>query len=437
MADDIFAEGFKTDPYWWDAAPRPEPEDSRIPDETDVAIIGSGYTGLHAALALQRGGREALVIEAEVPGYCASSRNAGNVVPNLWTKFSWLERQLGPERAAAMAGGAVQAHDFVLKFIEEEQIGCGLAANERYIVALTRGHYDKMAKEVALFEKREIETGWQMLSATQLRQETGLDRYHGAVNIRGLRTLHPGLYHLGLLGQVNRAGATVVGRTRVTGIMRETDGRFRISTTAGSIRARDVVVATNGYTNPATPWLRRRIVSMRAFQIATEPLAPELMNRVFPVRRVFVDSKINIVWIRVSPDGTRIIAGARTGMDDGDPRTKATKIHGELVTVLPELKDVKVSHCWEGQMGFTFDRVPHIGVHEGMHYAMGHCGIGIIMGSWLGHKLGRKLLDTPAGATPFDGRPFRTRPLYTGNPWMTPLMIGWFNARDRWDTLTG
>ena len=436
MADNILAPGFKTDPYWWEAAPRPAPDDTALPAEADVAIIGSGFTGLQAALAVQRGGRQALVIEAEVPGYGASTRNAGNIVPYLWAKYPLIERRYGTEKATAMENAAVAAHDYLLKFIEEEQIDAGVTDMERYFLALTPNHFKKMAKDTALFDKHGVKTGWEVVSEAELRENTGLDRYHGAVRMMH-KSLHPGLYHLGLLDRVRQAGAQIVAGTRVTKISRQTDGTFHLSTSRGEVRAKNVISATNGYASTATGWVRRRVVSVKSFQAATEPLPPELLKRLFPRRFLFVDSKINLNWLRLTPDGTRVIIGGRTGMNEGDQRIKAARLHADMTKILPDLAAVKISHCWEGQMGFTFDRLPHIGIHDGMHYAAGFNGVGVTMGSWLGSKLGAKLTGAPDAATPFDGRGFSTRPLYTGDPWIVPFMIGWFNTRDRWDLLVG
>ncbi len=103
-----------------------------------------------------------------------------------------------------------------------------------------------------------------------------------------------------------------------------------------------------------------------------------------------------------------------------------------MLKVFPGLADVRLSHCWTGNMGFTFDKLPHSGRHEGVWYATGLCGVGIPMGTYLGHKTALKVLGDPAGETAFDGRPFPTIPFYAGDPWFLPLTVGWFNLRDRW-----
>src|SRR5260370_5670905 len=124
MSADIVGPGFKTDPYWWDAAPRPRTQERPLPAEADVVVVGSGYTGTSAALTLARNGRGVLLLDAEDPGYGASSRNAGYVGRNLWHKFEPLARRLGTEAGKELASQAIEAHDYTVNLIETEQIRC-------------------------------------------------------------------------------------------------------------------------------------------------------------------------------------------------------------------------------------------------------------------------------------------------------------------------
>jgi glycine/D-amino acid oxidase-like deaminating enzyme len=436
MADSILASEFKTDPYWWDAAPRPTLPPTSVPQRVDVAIVGSGFTGLAAALALARAGRDTLVIEAEDPGHGASSRNAGYVGRTLWRKFGRVRGDFGEKRAVSLASAAVEAHRFVVELLEQEQIRCGFVYCGRFIGAYTRRHYDALAEDYELMRRLGIDIEVEMVPRAEQHREAGTDGWHGGMVVSGVGALHPGLYHLGLLDRARAAGARIVANTPVTGIVRE-GAELRVRTARGDVVARDVVVATNGYTGAATPWFRRRIVPVKAYQIATEPLSPRVLDRVLPTRRTTLDSKNNIYWIRPSPDGTRIIMGGRTGMEDGGLRTKAEKLHAALASLFPDLADVRVTHCWEGQMAFTFDWLPHVGSEDGIHYAVGYNGAGLPMGTYLGHKAALKVLGKREGETAFDGLGFPTRPFYSGNPWMLPAIVGYQNLRDRLDALLG
>ncbi|MGH6718021.1 MAG: NAD(P)/FAD-dependent oxidoreductase [Alphaproteobacteria bacterium] len=430
MIDGLFAPGFKTEPYWWDAAPpeAPDPE-ARLPEKADAIVIGSGHTGLSAALTLTRAGRETLVLEAEAPGHGASTRNAGYVGRTLYSKFSKLEKRYGTGKAAALAREGIGANEFVAGLIEREQLACSYVACGRFVAAATAGHYDTMAREYAALA-RHVPIKVDMVPRAEQRREIASDHYRGGAVLHGTGALHPGLFHRELLDRTRRAGARVVGHAPVTAIVRDGAG-FALATPKGATRAGAVVVATNGYTGGATPALRRRIIPVAAFMIATEPLGATRLDALLPSLRTMIDSKINIYWARRSPDGERLLFGARTGIDDGPLETKARKLHGHMIEVFPQLHGVRLSHCWTGNMGFTFDLLPHHGVLDGVHYAAGFCGVGIPMGSYLGHKAALKVLGDKGATTAFDGLPFPTRPFYAGNPWFLPPLLAVWGLRDR------
>ena len=430
MSDFQFTPDFKATPYWWDAAPRPVLPETPLPAAADVVVIGSGNVGLSAALTLARGGRDTLVLDAEEIGHGASTRNAGYVGRTLWAKFGALAAQLGTERAKALATEAVASHHFVVNLIEQEQIACHFTYCGRFIAAETPGQYAALERDLEDMAEAGLEIDGDMVPAADQRAEVGSDYYRGGMILRGTGALHPGLFHQGLVERVIGAGATVIERTPVTNIARDGDG-FQVATPRGTLRARDVIVSTNGYTGAPTPYMARRILPVPAYMIVTEPLGPELMKSVLPTGRTLIDSKVNIFWTRPTPDGERLIFGSRTGMREDDLRVKAGQIRGDMLKVFPQLESTKISHCWTGNMGFTFDKLPHTGAHEGVEFAMGLCGVGIPMGTYLGHKTALRVLGDPAAATAFDGRPFPTRPFYTGRPWFLPLVIAWYNLRDR------
>ena len=198
-----------------------------------------------------------------------------------------------------------------------------------------------------------------------------------------------------------------------------------------------MIIATNGYSEPGAKWFARRMVPIKGYAIATEPLDPAVLDAVLPTRRTVIDTKNNLYAMRPSPDGSRLIIFGRTGMEEGGELGKAPLLHAALLEVFPDLAGVRLSHSWLGQMGFTFDKIPHIGVHDGVHYAMGYNGAGMPMGTYLGRQIGRFLLGEADAATGFDKRGFPTRPFYSGEPWFLPMAVGYYNLRDRWDARRG
>lgn len=207
-------------------------------------------------------------------------------------------------------------------------------------------------------------------------------------------------------------------------------------TNRGDLISGSVALATNGHASGLLPWLERRLVSVPAFMAATAPLDPETASRLFPASRSYTTSARNLTWIRSSPDRKRILFGGRTGVHEGSMRRKAERIKADAARVLPELRDLEISHCWEGRMAFTFDGLPHLGKVDGIHYAAGYCGVGLTMGSWLGRHLGERLAGAAATGTPFEGD-FQGRFYYRGWPWFLPLVMKGMDVRDWLDRVRG
>ena len=208
---------------------------------------------------------------------------------------------------------------------------------------------------------------------------------------------------------------------------------WRIGTSRGPIAANHLIAATNGYTGRATPWLHRRVVPIRAYMIATEPLDPVQLDGVLPTRRGFHDCAHEMKYARVSPDGSRLIFGAMTGEVHNDLRGVAVALWERLRALFPQVGKVRLSHVWTGQCAGTFDYFPHRGRHQGMHYAMGYCfGAGMPFGTWLGDAVARGLLGEPA-ETPLDEPEMPSHPLYWGKAWFLPLYLryqAWLDWKD-------
>jgi glycine/D-amino acid oxidase-like deaminating enzyme len=415
--------------YWLDGLPEPPSLPLEPLATVDVAIIGSGYTGLHAAIETARGGRSTMVLDAENPGWGCSTRNGGQISTSIKPSLENLTARYGSARARAIRKEGETALNWIETFISDEALACDFRRKGRYHAAHTPAHYDELARDVEILNRDEgIEA--HMVPRAEQRQELGSDAYYGGVVFSRHASLNPAKYHRGLLSTALSAGAHVVGHCAVTRIERQTQG-FTLTTEKGTVKARDVIVATNGYTTGLTPWLQRRVIPIGSYIIATEPLPEDLMAELFPTDRIASDSCKVIYYYRSSPDGRRVLFGGRVSAKETDTTVSGPKLFSDMCRIFPQLSTYSVTHSWMGTVAYTFDELAHTGIHDGVHYAMGYCGSGVSMASYLGKRLGQKVLGLAEGMTAFDGLKNPTRPFYTGNPWFLPATVAWYRRLDR------
>ena len=429
LRSNLFAANARLAPYWWDHVPRPALPELELPQQADVVVVGSGYTGLHAALQTARGGRHTLVLDAEAAGWGCSTRNGGQVSTSVKPGLALLARRHGEPHAREIVHEGQRSLAWMGEFIAAEKIDCDFAVVGRFHAAHNAAQFEQLAR-AAQQQPRGLAVEVQVVPRAEQQAELGTDAYWGGVVYKQHASIDPARYHQGLLERVRAAGAGTVAQCAVTRI--ERDGlRFRVVTPRGSVQARNVVIATNGYTGTLTPWLRRRVIPIGSYIIATEALAPGLMQRLMPKNRIVSDTRKVVYYYRASPDRQRILFGGRVSVSETDPLVSGPLLHRDLVALFPELREVRISHSWCGFVAYTFDELMHTGCHEGLHYAMGYCGSGVGMASYLGMRLGQKVLGLAEGRTAFDDLAFQTRPFYTGKPWFLAPSIRYYRWRDR------
>lgn len=426
---EMFTSDCKMEPYWWDKVPCPPRSDRAPPKKVDVAVIGSGYTGLNAALQTARGGRHTVVLDAEAAGFGCSTRNGGQISTSIKPSFDELASRHGAERATGIIREGQASLAWIGEFVRVEGIDCDFAVVGRFHAAHNPAQYEALAERTAS-QPKGLAVEAHMVPRAEQRRELGTDAYHGGVVYPRHASIDPARYHQGLLDRVTRAGAEVVSHCPVTAVDRQAGG-FWLHTPRGTVEARDVVVATNGYTSELTPWLRRRVIPIGSYMIATEPLDGALVDRLMPRNRIVSDSRKVVYYYRASPDRRRILFGGRVSLSETNPRLSGPKLHADLVQIFPELAAARISHSWCGFIAFTFDALLHAGRHDGMYYAMGYCGSGVGTASYMGMRIGQQVLGLAEGRTAFDGLGFETRPLYTGNPWFLAPSIAYYRWRDR------
>jgi glycine/D-amino acid oxidase-like deaminating enzyme len=411
---------------WTELAPLPRGSAVPLPRSTDVAIIGGGYTGLSAARTLARSGVDVTVLEQHHLGWGASSRNGGFVLPGFKKEMCELARRLGRKRAQAMFQLSLDAIRFLAELISQEQMECDFARCGAVTLAAKPSHLAAL-EESRRFLRDELGYRTEIVAPDDLSLVIGSSRYYGALLDPEGCSLQPAKYAAGLAMAARHAGARLAENVEVARIRRAPNG-FQLETTRGIVQAREVLAATNGYTPPALARLRRRVIPIGSYIIATEPLSPLLTQRLIPGCRVLSDTKNLLFYFRLSPDG-RLVFGGRASFTPASPRRSATILAAGMREVFPELNDATIEYTWSGKVGYPIDHLPHAGQMDGVYYALGYCGHGVALATYLGHRLGQVISGT--GDLPDLGsRRFKAVPLFNGFPWFLPLVGGYYRARD-------
>ena len=418
-------------PYWWEAAPRRRGQGGTFPGRADVVVVGSGFTGLSAALTLLRNGRSVVVIERDVPGFGASTRNGGQIGSgNQKFRVKHLIALRGRKRAEAMLREGVAMLDHIEDLIAREKIDCHFARCGRFRAAIRPQHYEAMARDMDdLREVAGVESF--MVPRAEQRSEIGSGVFFGGSVLPQDASLHPGLYHSGLMGRIEDAGGIIFGNAPAQAIKSDGAG-FSVATPAGSIACRNVVIATNGYTDGLVPELRRRIIPVGSGLIATGEIPESLFSGLLPKNRVYGNTNRVFYYFRAAPGERRVMWGGRVGRLARNTSPMAFRhLARDMLHVFPQLEDVPITHAWDGSIGYTYDEIPHIGrTAGGVHYAIGYCGTGVSRATYFGHKIALQVLGSREGRTSFDAFDFPSFPCHRVAKQAVPVVETWYRVRD-------
>ena len=421
----------QTTNLWTTHAPRPSDLPSHpLPERTDVAIIGSGYTGLHAALVLAKSGTNVTVLEQETIGYGASSRNGGMMTAGLKASLKSVVRMYGMERAREFWQWSLDSIDHVDRTVAEEGIDCDFSRSGHVELAYKPSHFEHFKEYVAWMAKEFAYAGGYVISPAEVRTEIGSEAYFGGLVDDFSAGLQPAKYVYGLAKAGARQGACFVEGAGVKAIQRE-GHHFRLRTAKGDLTAREVLLATNGYTTGLVPAARMGVFPVGSYIIATAPLPPELQAELSPKNRMFFDSKHFLNYFRLTPDG-RMLFGGRNNLSTGlDLHESARLLGARLVEVFPQLKGVPIAHAWTGKLGITFDLMPHAGRINGIHYAYGYNGHGVSIASYLGKEMGELLAGKRTSVPFMDIKHPRSFITYFDKLYL-PFVAAYYRMLDRW-----
>jgi len=426
---------FKQSNYWLDTATMPAATPGDLPPRVDVAIVGAGFTGLSAARTLAKRGASVAILEANTIGWGASSRNGGMVLTGMKLDVETLAARYGMGSAKRMYAASLASIAFVEQIIREEQIACDFSRSGHLEVACKQSHFDAYARSVDLIA-REFNHQLRVVPRKELSSEIGSSIYFGGIVDDLSAGLNPARYVAGLARGALAAGASIFENAHVERITRTSESAtpgFRLETSRGQILAKDVFIATSGYTSSATPALQKKIIPIGSFIIATEPLSDALARELSPRNRMIFDSKNYLYYYRLTPDNRMLFGGRAAFFPEtaNTIRRSAELLRRGMIEVYPQLRDTKLAYAWGGTLDFCFDTMPHAGQMDGIYYAVGYAGHGVAMATYLGAKIAEQISggrsDNPYENIPFPGAPLG---LYNGWPWFLPFAGAYYKVLD-------
>lgn len=412
----------------WAATAQPAPALQSLEGERqcDVVIIGAGYTGLSAARHIANSGREPLILEANTLAWGASGRNGGVVSPKFRVGFSALMARYDRDTALKMYRTGYAAVDSLVETVESlglSEAGLHLGG---HIAAAHNHHALGGLENTANWIKRE--TGGAsslMISADQVREMTGSAIFVGGLLTPKAGGIHPLNYARGLARHLTERGVKIFINSPAQRVVTEGD-RVIVQTPQGRVSARQVIYATNGYSDQtrATDTLHRRLIPFRSAIIATEPLPAQVLATLMPGGQVCGDTKRMLRWFRVV--GDRLIFGGRGAFGKDDSPGAFDDLQRSMGVVFPVLRDYQVAHRWSGLVAMTLDYLPHAGqLDDRSFYAIGYNGGGVAMSTWMGAQLSAMTAGDKVDLGLLAGDTFKPIPLHAFRAPGVRLAAGW------------
>jgi glycine/D-amino acid oxidase-like deaminating enzyme len=395
----------------------------------DLVIIGAGYTGLSAALRAAEAGLDVAVLDSHAPGWGGSGRNGGQVIAGLKYDPEALERMLGAPAGRRLADFAGRAPGVVFDLIARHGMACEAVRNGWLQLAISEANLGVLRERARQWQARGV--GMSLFGRDEAARLTGSPLYAGgALDPRG-GTLHPLAYAWGLARAAERAGARIYGQSPALHLRRRGDG-WEVTLPAALVQARRVILATNAYGGQLWPALRRSVVALPSFQIASDPLPPDLRRQILPERHAGSDMRRLLRYFRLDSTG-RLIMGGRGGFGRQSPEQALQRHLADVREIFPQAAGLAFPYQWGGLVAMTADHLPH--VHElapGLLTGLGYNGRGVALATAIGQALGA----WAAGGMPEDLpvtrlTPMRLHALSGAAARATVQWLRWRDALDR------
>ncbi|MHA6641103.1 NAD(P)/FAD-dependent oxidoreductase [Mesorhizobium sp. A623] len=367
---------------WYEdsAGPRPEYPALDGDRQTDVVIIGGGFTGLSAATHLAKAGVNVVLVEAHRFGDGASGRNGGQLGTGQRAGVEELEAEYGFSRAKALFDLAEDAKAHLLEFAAANQIDIDYVPGQMS-VAHKRRYVDDYKAHAEIMANRFSYPHISFMDAGETAERLGSARFFGGTRDTGTGHIHPLKLVIGTARAANEAGAHLFENTGVTGVA-STGGKVRVTTATGTVTAQKCLIAVNAYGGALEPVSASHIMPIGSFIGATVPL--DAFPDVLPGGEAVDDSRFVVRYFRKSRDG-RLLFGGREIYGVNDPKDIHIHIRRQIAEIYPALKDIEITHGWGGYVGITLPRKPFVReVMPNVISAGGYSGHGVMLSNFVG-----------------------------------------------------
>lgn len=394
----------------------------------DVAIVGAGFTGLRAALALAEQQTDVVVLESAEIGWGASGRTGGQVNPLLPVhQPEEVEALYGAGLGSRLVAATVQSADELFSLIKRYQIPCD-ATQKGWIRA---AHCDsaaiKFEQQCKSWRRVGVDIEW--LEPREIFPHLGSSAYRAGALVRSGGSIQPLSYVRGLARAAIHAGAQIFCGSRVISLGRS-NNKWRLSTPGGEVSADNVLICTNGYTDGLWPGLSESIVPLTSLQIASEPLPDDIGKTILSKGQTYSDTRRLIYYGRRDRDGRFLIGSLGRGETSANTDYKIMK--SEVVRLFPQLADVKWEYHWNGRVAITRDHLPHL--HEpapGLMIGLGYNGRGVAMSNVMGRTLAERVLGADPDSLPFPITSISGFPFHAFKDVGVRAAMQWMRVRDR------
>ncbi|WP_299945202.1 FAD-binding oxidoreductase [uncultured Microbulbifer sp.] len=357
----------------------------------DICVVGAGYTGLSTALHLAERGYKVAVVEAQQVGWGASGRNGGHVGVGQRRSQADLEKMLGKAMANTLWQFSVEAVQLVEHLIKKHSIRCDLKRGIMHLAAKP-SHDNHLRSDVDLLQERYGYTRIRYANAQEVRALIGSKRYLGGQLDCGSLHLHPLNYALGLARACAANGVDLYEHSRV---LRYRGGSpCEVETVNGRVRARNIVLACNGYLGKLEPRLAGRIMPINNFILATEPLPVSLGKALITNDYAVQDTLFVINYWKLSGDN-RLIFGGGENYTTQFPKDISGFVRKYMLRVYPQLANIRIDYAWGGTLAITLNRLPNLGrLAPNVFYSQGYSGHGVPTATFAGKLLADVIAGT-------------------------------------------